>query len=92
MKGSARVVGRIRGGAYAVGQPTANAVAFGVLNPGKADAVGLFGGKAGRTRDTGLSHFLYVEPKEPQELLWLVPQVGIDYTITTSTNLNWQIQ
>lgn len=92
MKGSARVVGRIRGGAYTVGHPKANAVAFGLLNPGKADAAGLIGGKAGRTRDTGISHFLYVEPKEPQELLWLVPQVGIDYTIETSTNLKWQIQ
>ena len=44
------------------------------------------------TEDIGLRHFLYVEPEQPQELVWLVPQVGIDYTITASTNLKWQIK
>lgn len=44
------------------------------------------------TEDTGIRHFLHVAPEQPQELVWLVPQVGIDYTITTSTNLKWQIK
>ena len=39
----------------------------------------------------GVRHFLTVAPEEPQQLIWLVPQVGVDYTITTSTNLKWRI-
>jgi hypothetical protein len=33
-----------------------------------------------------------VLPEQPQELVWLTPQVGIDYTIKTSTDLEWQIK
>jgi hypothetical protein len=33
-----------------------------------------------------------VQPEQPQELVWLNPQVGIDYTIETSTDLEWQIK
>ena len=39
----------------------------------------------------GVRHFMTVVPVEPQQLIWLVPQVGVDYTITTSTNLKWRI-
>ena len=49
-------------------------------------------GKAGPTDDVGLQHYLRVTPEEPQELVWLTPQVGIDYTIEASTNLNWKIR
>ena len=92
MRGSARLVGSIRGSAYGIGNATANAAAFGVLATSKASAVGLIDGSAERTRDTGLLHWLHVTPTEPQQLVWLVPQYGIDYTVETSTNLKWQIK
>ena len=92
MRGSARLVGSIRGSAYSIGNTTANAVAFGVLTQSKAATVGLIDGSAERTRDTGLLHWLHVEPTEPQQLVWLVPQYGVDYTVETSTNLKWQIK
>ena len=91
MRGSARLVSCIRGSAYSIGNTTANAAAFGVLATSKA-AVGLIDGSAERTRDTGLLHWLNVTPTEPQQLVWLVPQYGIDYTVETSTNLKWQIK
>lgn len=43
------------------------------------------------TDERGLITWLHVEPTEPQQLVWLTPQVGIDYTITTSTGLKWNI-
>lgn len=92
MRGSARLVSSIRGSAYGIGNATGNAAAFGVLTPSKAAAVGFVNGSAERTRDTGLLHWLHVEPTEPQQLVWLVPQYGIDYTVETSTNLKWQIK
>jgi hypothetical protein len=49
-------------------------------------------GSGERTRDTGLYHWLTVTPTEPQHLVWLTPQVGIDYQIETSTDLKWQIK
>lgn len=48
--------------------------------------------KATPTDESGLQRFLHVTPEEPQELVWLVPQYGIDYTITTSTGLKWEIK
>lgn len=45
-----------------------------------------------RVNESGIRHFIYVTPTEPQQLVWLVPQVGIDYQIETSTNLHWQIK
>ena len=58
---------------------------------GGADALGMIGGGGERTRDTGLHHFIYVQPEQSQEIVWLDP-FGIDYTITTSTNLKWKIE
>ena len=92
MRGSARLVSSIRGSAYSIGNTTANAVAFGVLATSKAAAVGLINGSAERTRDTGLLQWLHVEPTEPQQLVCLVPQYGVDYTVETATNLKWQIK
>ena len=77
MKGTARLIGSISGRAYPTGSAT-------VLGP--------IGGSGSRTRDVGLLHWLHVTPEEPQQLVWLVPQVGIDYTIETSTNLHWEIK
>lgn len=48
--------------------------------------------RAETTEQTGLLRFLHVTPEEPQQLVWLVPQYGIDYTVTTSRNLKWQIK
>ena len=58
----------------------------------QAHAIGRLVGAGWPTDGIGLHHFLHVAPEQPQELVWLVPQVGIDYTITTSTNLKWQIK
>lgn len=41
------------------------------------------------TEETNLMTYLRVSPVEPQQLVWLVPQVGIDYTI--ESNKNWNI-
>jgi hypothetical protein len=48
--------------------------------------------KAMPTDETGLHHFLEVRPEEPQNLVWLVPQVGVEYFITASKNLKWKIE
>lgn len=41
------------------------------------------------TDEPNLKAYLRVSPVEPQQLVWLVPQVGIDYTI--ESNKNWNI-
>lgn len=46
-------------------------------------------GEGERTRESGLMHWLYVTPTEPQEIVWLQP--GIDYNIETSSGLDWKI-
>jgi len=55
---------------------------------GRAKAAGIVGGSAIRTRDRNLTTYLRVKPEQPQGLVWLVPQVGIDYTIESNTNWN----
>lgn len=92
MKGSARLIGSIGGRAYSIGNATAKAVAFGALSASRAVTFGMVKGAGERTRDTGLWHWIQVTPSEPQQLVWLVPQYGIDYTIETSNNLNWKIK
>ena len=47
--------------------------------------------QASLTEQSGLRHFLTVTPTEPQQLVWLNPQTGIDYNIETSTGLHWKI-
>ncbi len=46
---------------------------------------------AERTREAGLLSWIRVLPEQPQELVWLTPQVGIDYDIHTSSGLDWHI-
>ena len=93
MKGSARIIGCISGSGSAIADVTAKAVSTGALPVGgRAEALDVIRGNGGRTQDTGIRHFLYVTPTEPQHLVWLVPQVGIDYQIETSTDLHWQIK
>ena len=43
------------------------------------------------TEQSCLRKFLTVVPVEPQQLLWINPQYGIDYDITTSPGLHWKI-
>ena len=38
--------------------------------------------------EANLTTYLRVSPVEPQNLVWLVPQVGIDYTIESNTDWN----
>jgi uncharacterized protein with von Willebrand factor type A (vWA) domain len=58
-----------------------------------ATAYGLPGiqSRASMTEQSGLHHFMTVTPTEPQQLIWLNPQTGIDYNIETSTGLHWKI-
>ena len=104
MKATARV---IRGSVRAVAQGSGGlvAVAF-VFHTGirsKAEPMGGLPGMAAGmptgiypmarpTDESGLAHFLHVTPETPQQLVWLVPQYGIDYTIETSRGLKWQIK
>ena len=82
MNGQARIVGSVaRGSGYRVGSVTASAVAF-----GRVTASGTSG------QEAGLRHWLNVTPTEEQHLVWLVPQMGIDYEIETSTGLEWSIK
>ncbi len=43
------------------------------------------------TEDTNLMTYLRVSPVEPQKLVWINPQYGIDYDIRTSKGLHWNI-
>ena len=92
MKGSARLIGSIGGRAHGVGILTARAVTFGMPSSSRAVTMKPISGSGERTRDTGLWHWIQITPTEPQHLVWLVPQVGIDYQIETSTNLHWEIK
>ena len=83
MKATARVIrGSMRARAWSVDmtQATAYGLPTGIMPAAKA------------TDEAGARHFLYVAPSEPQQLVWLVPQVGVDYTVTTSSNLDWEIK
>lgn len=48
--------------------------------------------KAEPTNKSGVLRFLQVAPEEPQDLVWLVPQYGVDFFVTTSTGLEWKIE
>ena len=104
MKATARV---IRGSVRAVAQGSRGLVAVAFVFPtgirSKAEPMGGLPGMAAGmptgiypmarpTDKSGLAHFLHVTPETPQQLVWLVPQYGIDYTIETSRGLKWQIK
>ena len=104
MKATARV---IRGSVRALAQGSGGLVAVAFVFPAgimsKAEPMGgLLGMAAGMptgvypmarpTNESGLARFLHVTPETPQQLVWLVPQYGIDYTIETSRGLKWQIK
>lgn len=79
MKATARLItGNLRATAQIVGGIAAQAFA----QPSGVTA------SARTTDEVGLMKYLRVTPIEPQNLVWLVPQVGIDYTIESNTNWN----
>lgn len=81
MKAKARLtIGSVRAKAHIIGDIAATAYGL----PG----IQL---QASLTEQSGLRHFLTVTPTEPQQLVWLNPQTGIDYNIETSTGLHWNI-
>jgi hypothetical protein len=82
MKATARA---IRGSVRAVATVTSGLPAAAITLPTGIQP------KAEATEQAGVRHFLTVAPEEAQQLVWLVPQVGVDYTVTTSTNLKWRI-
>ena len=47
--------------------------------------------KAEATDETGVRAYLRVEPEEPKQLVWLVPQYGIDYHVIASKSTKWNI-
>jgi len=93
MKGSATIIGNIPASASSSrmisGRSSVRGQVPGRVLPGTCP---LTDGSASQTRETGLYHYLHVWPEQPQELVWLTPQVGIDYQIETSTDLEWQIK
>lgn len=88
MKGTGRLITATAGRAKAAGMVAARAVAIGADMAVRTEMIGPVGGKAERTRDRNLITYLRVKPEQPQGLVWLVPQVGIDYTIESNTNWN----
>ena len=93
MKGSATIIGLISGRSSVRGQVRGRRVCHRTYPlAGAADGLPLTDGNASQTREPGLYHYLRVTPEQPQQLVWLNPQMGIDYTIETSTDLEWQIK
>ena len=79
MKATARLItGSLRATAGIVGGIAAQAWA----QPSGVSASGRM------TEERNLKTYLRVSPVEPQQLVWLVPQVGVDYTIESNTDWN----
>ena len=93
MKGSATIIGLISGRSAAsrqiVGRSAVRGQVRGILCLPRTCPLTA---AASRTRETGLYRYLHVWPEQPQQLVWLNPQMGIDYQIETSTDLEWQIK
>ena len=91
MKGRANISGIIAGRGSLVGTMAARAAARGMIDGQSRSALKPIPAEGERTRATGLLHWLEVTPTEPQQLVWLTPQYGIDYDIRTSSGLHWKI-
>lgn len=92
VRATATTTGRLLGAAYAMPQAVIQIAS--AARDVSAFAHGVPQGirpTAEPTDKRGLFTWLHVEPTEPQQLVWLTPQVGIDYTIETSTGLKWNI-
>ena len=92
IRGRAAIKGNgVSGRGSQVAVVTASAAARGVMEGKAFPELKPINADAYRTRDTGLLAWIEVPPTEPQQLVWLNPQMGIDYTINTSTGLHWKI-
>ena len=92
IRGRAAVIGNgVSGRGSQVAVVTASAAARGVMEGKAFPELKPINSDAYRTRNTGLFHWLQVTPTEPQQLVWLNPQYGIDYDIHTSSGLYWKI-
>lgn len=92
IRGRAAIIGNgVSGRGSQVAVVTASAAARGIMEGKAFPELKPVNSDAYRTRDTGLFHWLEVTPAEPQQLVWLNPQMGIDYDIHTSSGLNWKI-
>lgn len=92
MRGRASIAsGGLRATAHAIPTATAKAAALLAVSGRAGDALRPIDGSGDRTRETGLLYWLQVTPTEPQQLVWLNPQYGIDYDIRTSSGLHWKI-
>ena len=92
MKGQATIIGGISGLAIVCQPCQGTAAARGQVHGSGLPRTCPLAAAAERTRESGLLSWIRVLPEQPQELVWLTPQVGIDYTIKTSTELEWQIK
>lgn len=92
IRGRAAIIGNgVSGRGSQVAVVTASAAARGVMEGKASPELKPINADAFRTRDTGLLAWIEVTPTEPQQLVWLNPQYGIDYTINTSSGLHWKI-
>ena len=92
IRGRAAIIGNsVSGRASHVAVVTASAAARGVMEGKAFPELKPVNADAYRTRDTGLLAWIEVTPTEPQQLVWLNPQYGIDYDIRTSSGLDWRI-
>ena len=92
MKGQAYIAtGTSIGKGSVMGSIGGRADALGMLHGSSRDAIPPATGKGDRTRESGLLSWIRVLPEQPQQLVWLTPQVGIDYDIQTSSGLEWRI-
>jgi hypothetical protein len=92
MKGSATIIGGISGRAIVCQPCQGTSAARGQVHGSGLPRTCPLAAASERTRESGLLSWIRVLPEQPQELVWLTPQVGIDYTIKTSTELEWQIK
>lgn len=92
IRGMAAIIGNgVSGRGSQVAVVTASAAARGVMEGKAFPELNPIISDAYRTRDTGLLTWLQVTPTEPQQLVWLTPQYGVDYDIHTSSGLDWRI-
>ena len=92
IRGRAAIIGNgVSGRGSQVAVVTASAAARGVMEGKTFPELKPVNADAYRTRETGLLAWLQVTPTEPQQLVWLNPQMGIDYDIRTASGLNWKI-
>ena len=92
IKARAKIISLVSGRSAVGGQVHGSSLPRTCPLTAAANGLPLIPATAERTRESGLYHYLHVLPEQPQELVWLTPQVGIDYAIEASTDLHWTIK